>query len=780
MKRGVLAGRARQVCVCMLAAWAILATPGALFGPSPAVSQSRSFSAIAVEGNQRIDDETIRVFAGIEPGQAVSAAEINAALQRLFETGLFEDVRIEPAGGRLLITVAENPTINIINFEGNQRIDDDTLSGVISLTPRRAYSRAAAEEDAAAIVEAYSRAGRFSATVTPRIIRLEDNRVNLVFEIFEGRVTEIQRISFTGNEAYSDRRLRRAIESGQAGFFSFLFRNDTYDQDRLELDKQRLREFYAERGYIDFAVRSASAEISRERNAFFLSFSLSEGEQYSFGEMTVSSFIDELDPAEFEALIDVRPGDVYKESRLETQIERMSFLAAQRGVAFIDIRPRVSRDDQNRLVNIDFELLPGERIFIERIEIRGNRETVDRVIRRQFRVVEGDAFNAREIRRAEQRIRALGFFRTVEVRVREGSAADRAVIIVDVEEAPTGNLSFGAAYSSTDGVAAQLSISERNFLGRGQLVRLDLSNGEDSTTAAFEFNEPALFDQDLSAGFSLYYRENDFDESSINTRNIGFEPRIGFPISENGRLTLRLRVSQDEIEVNDPPTTSPIILREEGTEIAYGAGFTYTLDRRNSPIDPSAGFIFRLDQDLIGGDSQYSKTVANARLYSSLLNEDVILSAEVEGGALMAFNDRSRITDRFVLGGDSFRGFARGGLGPRDRCRGCGSAGGRVNDALGGNLYAVARFEASFPIGLPEEYGIYGGVFADVGSLWDLYDTAGASGTVDDSAQLRSSVGLSIFWDTPIGPLRFNWANPIKTVAGDEEERFRITIDTRF
>lgn len=255
---------------------------------------------------------------------------------------------------------------------------------------------------------------------------------------------------------------------------------------------------------------------------------------------------------------------------------------------------------------------------------------------------------------------------------------------------------------------------------------------------------------------------------------------MSFPVSENGRLALRLRLSEDEIEANDADTTSPIILREVGAETAYGMGFTYTLDRRNSPIDPSAGFIFRLDQDFIGGGAQYSKTVANARVYTSLRNEDIILFAEVEGGALVSFNDRSRITDRFVLGGDSFRGFARGGLGPRDMCTGCGTAGGDIDDALGGNLYTVARVEASFPIGLPEEYGIFGGVFADVGSLWDLYDTAGASGVVDDTAQLRSSVGVSIFWQTAIGPLRFNWANPIKSVAGDEEERFRITIDTRF
>ncbi|QHQ34717.1 outer membrane protein assembly factor BamA [Algicella marina] len=746
-----------------------------------AVAQSARFSRIDVVGNQRIEADTIRVFAGVEPGETVSPADINEGVQRLFDTGLFEDVVIAPRSGVLVITVVENPTINIINFEGNRQLDDDTLRAIISLQPRRAYSRAGAEADAQAIIDAYAQSGRFAASVTPKLIRLDENRVNLVYEIFEGRVTEVQRISFVGNNVYSDRRLRRVVETGQAGILSFIFSNDTYDQDRLELDKQLLREFYLNRGYIDFEVRSATAELSRERNGFFINFTVSEGEQYSYGDTFVTTQAPGLDPAEFEQLVKLRSGSTYSAKEVETTIERLAFLAGQKGFAFVEVAPRITRNEATRTVDIEFELLEGPRVFIERIDVRGNTQTVDRVVRRQFRVVEGDAFNRREVQRAENRIRALRFFDKVETTVREGSGPDRAVVVVDVEEAPTGSLSFGATFAQEEGVAGTISLTERNFLGRGQAISIDLARGEDINTISFSFNEPALFDQDLSVGFRTYYRENTFDESSVNTRNVGFVPQISFPLTEDSRLALRARISLDEITGGDTDDTSPILLREEGDELTTSIGFVYTLDKRNSPIDPTAGFIFRLEQDIAGlADTSYSKTVASAQVYTSLFDEEVVLSAEAEGGVLVGFDDESRLSDRFVLGGDDFRGFARGGLGPRDRCTGCGSAGGDIDDALGGNMFAVARLEASFPIGFPEEYGIYGGLFADVGTVWGLYDRDGVSGTIDDGAKLRSSIGASIFWDSALGPLRFNYAVPINSEDGDEFERFRLTIDTRF
>lgn len=772
------------LCGVVGLSFAVLLTQVPVFGGGDAQAQTTRFSRVDVAGNERIEADTIRVFAGIIPGDSVTPAQINEGLQRLFDTGLFENVEITPQNGRLLITVVENPTINRINFEGNQRIKDGALSSLIALQPRRAYSRGAAEADAQIIIDAYAQSGRFGAEVTPVLIRQPDNRVDLVFEIFEGGVTEVQRIAIVGNEVYSDRRLRRVMKTAQAGLLSFLFSNDTYDQDRLELDKQLLREFYLNRGYVDFEVLSASSEIARERNGFFLTFSVSEGEQYSYGDVFVTTLAEGLDPADFEDLLDLRPGKTYSAEKVERAIERLAFLAGQKGYAFIDVAPRITKNEDDRTVDIEFELIEGPKVFIERIDVRGNRQTLDRVIRRQFRVVEGDAFNAREVRRAEDRIKALRFFTAVETRVREGSGPDRAVVVVDVEEAPTGTLSFGAAFSSNEGIAATVSLSERNFLGRGQAVSLDVARGEDINTFAFRFTEPALFDQDLAVGFRVFYREATLDESSVNTRSIGFAPFVEFPLTENSRFRIRPFISLDDISNNSPDTTSAILLREQGEQLTTSIGFTYLLDRRNSPVDPTGGFIFKLDQDIAGlaGDVSYSKTVANARVFTSLLDEDLVIKAEIEGGALISFSDETRLTDRFSLGGDDFRGFARGGVGPRDRCTACSGPGGtdNVNNSLGGNFFAIARVEASFPIGLPEQYGIYGGIFADAGSVWGLYDRDGTQGLVDDSARLRSSAGVSIFWDTAIGPLRFNYALPIQSVDGDEFERFRLTLDSRF
>ena len=755
--------------------------------PSPLTQAQGTavFSRIDVAGNERIEADTVRVFSGIEPGEPVTPEELNLAVRRLFDTGLFEDVTVMPQAGRLVITVVENPTINQIAFEGNNSIDDEELTKVVELRPRLAYSVAAAEADAQRIVEAYRQSGRFSASVNPVIIRQSDNRVDLVFEIFEGRSTQVQRVSFTGNEAFSDRRLRRVIQTNQANWLRFLFGGTNYDADRLELDRELLRQFYLQRGYVDFRVLSSTAELSRERNGFFLSFTVSEGAQYRFGQIRVASAIPGLDATAFEPLLGPVLGNgIYNVKNVDTVIERMTFQAGQQGYAFVDIRPIVDKDEANRIVNITFEMTPGERVFVERIDITGNTRTLDRVIRRQFDIVEGDAFNAREIRDAEDQIRGLGYFSTATVSVREGTTPDRALVLVEVEEQSTGSLNLGGAYSTNEGLTAQIGIVERNFLGRGQTVSATIAANKEFGNFEFGFVEPALFDRDLLAGFSLYYRQRDFSEQTFQQSNAGFEPRIGYPLSENGRIVWRYRLSQDDI-YNLADNTSRIIFAEEGSLITSAIGATYAYDRRNSVVDPTAGFIMTLNQEFagLGGDVTHSKTRGTARVYSSLFDEQVVLSAELEGGAI--FSDQgTRITDRFNAGGDSFRGFARNGLGPRDEC----DVGQclppqqnlQVDESLGGNYYGILRLDASFPLGLPEEYGIYGGVFGDVGSLWGLDDTDGSMGQVDASMHLRSAVGVSLFVDTPFAPLRFNYAVPIKKADTDVVERFRFSIESRF
>lgn len=743
------------------------------------------FSRIDVTGNQRIEADTIRVFSGIEAGTPATPEDLNLAVRRLFETGLFEDVTVAPQAGRLVIAVVENPTISQIAIEGNDAIDDEELFAAIQLRPRLAFSVPAAEADAQRILDAYRQSGRFAASVTPVIIRQSENRVDLVFEVEEGRPTRVQRINFVGNEVYPDRRLRRVVETSQATWLNVLFRSSGFDADRLELDAELLRQFYLERGYLDVRVLSATSELQRDRGGFFVTFTVSEGEQYRFGNISISSQIPGLDAQRFQPLLaPVLGRGVYDIRDLDLVIQRIAYEAGQHGYAFVEVRPRVDRDVANRVVNIEFEILPTPRVFIERIDIVGNTRTLDRVVRRQFRVVEGDAFNAREIRGAEDRIRALGFFSQAAVTVNEGASPDRALVGVQVEEQPTGSLNLGGAFSSNEGLTARISITERNFLGRGQTVSGAIAANQEFANLEFGFVEPALFDRDLLAGFSIYFRERNFDEQSFQQTNYGIEPRIGFPLSENGRLILRYRLSMDEIR-DVSLDTSRIIEEEEGDMITSAIGATYTYDRRNSAVDPTGGFILTLNQEFagLGGDIRHSKTRGTARVYQSLFDERVILSAELEGGMLLSRDD-TRITERFTSGGDSFRGFSRNGLGPRDYCQTGDCLAPQqdveVDEGLGGNYYGVLRLDASFPLGLPEEYGIFGGVFADIGSVWGLDNTAGSMGEVDDSMHMRSAVGVSLFVDTPFAPLRFNYAFPIDYQDSDERERFRFTVQTRF
>ncbi len=770
----------RTVAVGLTAGLMTTASPIGLIGAEPAQAQvTTTFSRIDVAGNQRIEADTVRSIAGIPTGTPVSPAQLNEAIQALFASGLFQNVDLLPQAGRLLIEVQENPTINVVGFEGNTGLTDEFLENLVQLQPRRSFSVAAAEADALRIVDAYRAQGRFTAEVKPVLIERDDNRVDLVFEIVEGRVTEVQRISFVGNRAFSDTRLRRAIETGEAGVLSRFFSNDTYDRDRVELDRQLLRQFYLDRGYVDFQVRSVVSELSRERDGFFLSFNVSEGAVYSFGNVGVTSSAPEVDADAYASSVDVRTGETYSASDVEKIIERIAFKMADDGIPFVDVAPRITKNDQARTIDVEFEIIRTPRVFVERIDIEGNTQTLDRVIRRQFDIVENDPLNRREISKAEDRIRALRLFEAVSVRVREGSASNRAVIDVDVSEKPTGSIGFGVGYATDGGFNGSIRFGETNFLGRGQAIEAQLSVAENARVVSLSFDEPSFLDRDLLAGFDLYYREVDRDESSFQQTNIGFEPRIAFPVSEDGRLQVSYRLSQDEIRDIDANASSLIQPREDLTS---AIALTYTLDKRNSPVDPTAGYRLRVSQEFagLGGDVTFSKTSASAKGYTSFFGEDLIVSAEIEGGALNSDNGDNRIIDRFFLGGDRLRGFEVGGIGPRDFCNSCGAGGGAVDDALGGNLYAVGRVEASFPLGLPEEYGIFGGVFFDTGSVWSLDNTNGSSGTVDDSQIWRSAAGVSIFWSTPIGPLRFNFSRPIVKESYDKPENFRISIDTRF
>ncbi len=745
------------------------------FNAGAAKAQQYRFSSIDVVGNLRIESSTIRSYAGISTAQSLSAADLNAAYQSIASSGLFEEVEIVPNGARLVIKVKEFPTINRVAFEGNSRIKDEVLAGLVKSQTRRVFNPTEVEQDRAVIAEAYANSGRLAAKVNPKFIRLSDNRVDLVFEIFEGGLVEIERISFVGNRAYSDRKLRSVLETKQAGLLRTFIQRDTFVEDRIEFDKQVLSDFYKSRGYADFRINSVNAEISQERDAYFITFNIREGQKFSVGQIDVTTDLSGIDTKAFARAGKVRTGQTYSPLAIENDITRMERFANQEGLEFLRITPRISRNDASLSLDVNYVIERGPRIFVERIDIEGNTATLDRVIRRQFRIVEGDPFNPSEIRASARRIRALGFFSNADVTSREGSNPEQVVVDVKVEEAPTGSLSFGASYSTAAGAGGLVEYSERNFLGRGQALSLKLTAGTGNQTYSFDFTEPAFLYNDLSLSILTSYAETQRQFSQYNTSALKIRPQLSFPLSEQTRLGVRYQYAESKLS-NASLSTGAVI----GEELALGnisesgLGYTLSFDSRRTGLDPDAGVLARIEQDFsgLGGDTTSLKTTGLISGEMKVLGEEVTLIGTIEGGMLSYSKGQSRVVDRFQLGSGIMRGFEPGGIGPReyDSVNG-------VNDALGGDKFAAMRLEALFPIGLPEEYGITGGVFYDVGNLWGLeYDSADIQ---YEKGAWRQAAGVSIIWITPVGPFRFNFSRAIAKELLDTANDFELTLATR-
>jgi outer membrane protein insertion porin family len=735
-----------------------------------AVAQSYSFGAVKIQGNAYVDAATILSYAGINRGASISAGDLNDAYQRIVASGLFETVELVPSGNTLVIKVSEYPMINVVDFQGNKRIKDDKLSEIIKSKERLVYSPAQAETDAASIAEAYRIQGRLAASVDPQIIRRSGNRVDLVFNITEGKVVENEKIAIVGNRAFSDRRLRQVLQTKQAGYLRQLIKSDTFVPERLEADKQKLRDFYMSRGYIDAQVLDAQGQLSRERDATFVTYTVREGKPFSFGKISTVSAIEGVEAADFAAVQRGRTGAVYTPTLIDDNITRMENLAVRKGLNFVRIEPRLTRNDRDQTLDVEYVIKRADKVFVERIDIEGNTTTLDQVVRRQFRSVEGDSFNPREIKQAAERIRNLGFFEDASVDTKPGSNADQVIVNVDVVEKPTGSISFGVSYGTTAGVGLNFGFSESNFLGRGQGLALNISSGTSTIDSSIAFVEPALFGRDLKFKLNAGYNTTNNDNAYYDTQKISFSPALEFPVAERSRLELRYKLFQDTISNVDAGSTA--LISEEGGKLGSGLGYTFSFDSRLSGISPTSFLLLRFGQDLIGlgGDVKYVETNALAVAETKIFKEEVAVRAIFEGGLLNTYGGTStRVTDRF-FGGGKIRGFEGNGFGPRDLTS-------TNQDALGGNTFAVMRLEADFPLGLPEEYGMKGGAFFDMGSVWNSGNSASA-GT--DSAHLRSVVGASLLWDTPVGPLRFNFTKAIKKESYDKEQTFDLTIQTSF
>ena len=740
-----------------------------LIGVAPLDGRAQTISDIRVEGTQRIDPETVRSYLLVKPGDTLDAEGLDRALKALFATGLFADVQLKREGAVLVAQVVENPIINRIQFEGNRRVKDEILNQEVQLRSRQVYTRTKVQNDVKRILDLYRRSGRFAASVEPKAIQLPQNRVDLVFEIAEGDITAVNKIAFVGNQRFSEGSLRDVINTKESRWYRFLSSADTYDPDRVSFDRELLRKFYLAQGYADFRVVSGVAELTPDRESFYVTFTVDEGERYRFGAVDLVSRLRDLKPETLKGVLSTSAGDWYDADKVDDSIQRLTDHLGSLGYAFVDVRPRIVRDKDQRTIAVTYEIQEGPRVYVDRINIVGNVRTLDRVIRREVKLAEGDAFNTAKMRRSRQRIRNLGFFDKVDVTNVPGETPDRTVVNVEVQERSTGEVSFGVGFSSSDGPLADIRIRERNLLGRGQDLTIGFLLSAKRQEADLSFEEPYFLDTDIAAGFDLFRLRRDFQrEARYDVDSIGGSVRARYQLSEFLRHTVRYTLRSDEIQ-NVGSEASRFVREQQGRFITSGPGHDLLYDRRDDRFDPTDGYFVRLSQDIagLGGDSKWLRNRLAAGYYYPF-SEDWVASLSGEAGYIFNFNEPVRINQRFFVGGENFRGFRSAGLGPRDRVTG---------DSLGGNEYAVGTVSMSFPTGLPKEIGIRGFVFSDFGTLRNT-DAKGAG--VLDTGSLRASLGVGFSWRSPFGPLRLSFAFPVVKEEFDKREIFRFSFGSRF
>ncbi|MEO0879337.1 MAG: outer membrane protein assembly factor BamA [Pseudomonadota bacterium] len=822
-------------------------------GPPPLIQ------SIAVSGNQRIEASTIGSYLVVAPGDYADEQLLDLGVKTLFNTGLFSDVSLSmQEGGVLLIDVKENPIVNQVILDGNKRVKEDKITEEIQLAPRSIFTKAKAQSDSQRIIEVYRRTGRFAATVTPKVKQLEQNRIDVIYEIDEGPKTGVAKINFVGNEVFTDRQLREVLLTKESRWWRFFSSNANYDPDRLEFERELLRQHYGRNGYADFQVVNAVAELTPDRKDFFITFTIDEGEKYTINDVKVKTTLAKLDEGVLERFVPIRSGQTFDGEKVEKAVESITFATGATGYAFVDVNPRIQRNTENKTIDLVFEVNEGPRVYVERINIKGNTQTLDKVIRREIRIAEGDPFNRVLVDRSRARIRSLGYFGEVNIEEKPGSAPDRTELDVSVEEQSTGSFSVGVGVSSTENFIADFSIQQSNLLGRGQFLRLRVQASSRTRSVDIRFTQPYFLDRNLAAGFSLFNTRTNFRESGFIRDRIGFGLNAGFQISEFGRGNLQYLFTRDDVDLDednvfntvqflvptdgapedllapgvsldqvtfDPDANTVTGFRcnfsslsfdplcaQRGEFITSLLGYSVSFDRRDDPIDPTRGWRASLSQSVagLGGNVNYWRTQFNGAYYKKLLF-GLVGVAKLNAGYIDGFaGDDVRLSDRFFQGAGTFRGFEVAGVGPRFLTGGNGGPGrtrdgNLVGQAIGGKISAIASGEIILPLPLPKEYGIRAALFADVGTVGLVDDNTKAlndnlslfvnpdSGllcTVDPSANciapvqddlsVRLSAGVSIAWDSPFGPVRFDIAEVFRKEDFDEVESFRFSAGTSF
>ena len=842
----------------------------------PALAQAEilentgTIERIIVNGNQRIEDRTVLSYILVEPGSSFDANRIDLSLKSLFATGLFADAKFDRVGNQLVITLVENPIVSRVMIEGNKAMAENKIREEIQIAPRGVFTAARMQADVQRIMELYRQSGRFAAKVTPEYVPLDQNRVDVIFSITEGPVSGVRAINFLGNEEYSDNRLRKEIVTRQSRWWQFFSSNDNYDPGRMEYDRDLLRQFYQNKGYYDFRVESAVAELTPDQKDFYITYTIDEGEIYRFGEVSVETELEKLNTDALRASLSAKSGDLFRGDTIEQSIDGLTYVAGIGGYAFIDVRPEISADMETKTVNVTFHVNEGPRVYINRINIVGNTQTLDRVIRRELRVNEGDAFNRVLLDRSRNRVRALGYFKDVEVTELPTADPDQIDVDLKVTEQPTGEMSFSAGFSSSESFLVDVSVAQRNVLGRGQSASARVSTSALQQILDLQFTEPRFLDRNMSAGLGAFATRLDYSDTDLGgytTESMGVSAQLGFPLSDRLQLGLKYTLQNDKIDVVDqsividedsgerltseytvddggtPGDTSDDITgvtyvsaddvplpdgslivdvcdvrylnryslcSSERSEISSIVGYNLLLDMKNDPLEPTGGFDLLFGQDVsgFGGDVNFIRTNASMNLYQGI-TKSVVASLRLSGGYIEPYGTSEgnseygqttpqgvRINNRFFKGGNSFRGFDTAGLGPRivqiiQNDDGTETVK-RLN-ALGGNAFYQASLDLSIPNYLPEEYGIKTGLFLEAGSVGllsdvdksdpvEFTDTYGRDAVqlIEDELSLRASTGLSVYWTSPFGPIRFDFSHILKSEEYDRTESFRFSTSTRF
>jgi len=776
----ILAGAQASVASAQLAGGASLS---AAPSTAPAEAPAPTIQHVVVHGTQRIEPATVLSYISLREGDPYTPAASDRALKALFATGLFSDVRLSwnPATATLTVNVVESPIINQIDYEGNSKVSTKDLEKEVQLKPRMVFNRTKVQADVQRIIEVYRRNGKFGATVEPQIIQRPQNRVDLIFSIHEGPTTGVARISFIGNKIYDDDTLREQIATEESAWWRFLAANDNYDPDRLTFDREQLRRFYTSHGYADFHVVSAVAELTPSHDNFFITFTVDEGPLYHFGKVEIDSTIKELDPLTLRPLVKIQDGELFDGEKIQKAIDALTNAAGTRGYAFAEVHPRIKRDREHRTVDLILKIEQGPRVYVENINITGNNRTLDKVVRREFRLVEGDAFNRVLVDRSRTRIRSLGIFKDVDIKQSPGSQPDRVNLNVHVTEQSTGELSMGAGYSSTSSIVGDFSYTERNLFGRGQFMRASISVSAINKQFQFSFTEPYFLDRPLAAGFDLYKVLSNYQQAAYQADVSAIQLRAGFPTSEFGTVGLRYTYKLQSI---NPYINAPLEVQlAAGQTTTSGVGYTFAYNTLDDYVKPTRGLAFSFAQDFagLGGSLKYLKTESSMVTYKKLFWDEFVGSLSLSAGYITAYSGQLLpINERFFKGGDSFRGFALAGIGPRDIRH-------ENTGALGGDAYAIGTAQLRLPEFLPEDYGVNFSLFSDFGTLGHIDNKQQLCGSdptclasIKDNLAFRASAGISVGWKSPFGPLEIDLGMPVLKTDYDRPQIIHFSTATGF